>query len=209
LGARVGLSHARIGQIERGEGAGPALEVWFALGQALDLFFKAEFGRDRGELPDDAGHLGMQELAFALGRQTGRGRTFELRTRPTEPSLSIDVCLRDDVERVLIVEECWNSFGNINASVRSTRRKIAEAEELAVAVGGDAGPFRVAACWIVRDTRRNREILGRYPQVFASAFTASSVQWVKAVTRPGESVPTELGLVWCDVSATRVFARRR
>jgi hypothetical protein len=150
----------------------------------------------------------MQELALRLGRETGRARTFELPTRPANPSHSIDVCLRDDAQRFLIIEECWNMFGNINASVRSTRRKIAEAAELAVAVGGDEGLYRVAAVWIVRDTWRNREILARYPEVFSSAFTGSSRGWVRALS-VGGAPPEEMGLVWCDVRATRLFTWRR
>ncbi len=209
LGERVGLTAARLSQIERAGGAGAPLEVWYALGQALGLPFQAAFARDKAEEPFDAGHLGIQDLALRLGRITGRSRSFELPTRPADPSLSIDVGLRDDARRLLIIEECWNTFGNINASVRSTRRKIAEAEDLAVAAGGDAGPFRVAACWIVRDTRRNREIVGRYPDVFASTFPGSSRQWVAALTRPGVSPPEGLGLVWCDLRARRLFAWRK
>jgi hypothetical protein len=93
--------------------------------------------------------------------------------------------------------------------VRSTRRKIAEAEQLAVALGGETGPYRVAAVWIVRDTRRNREILTRYPEVFAAAFTGSSRQWVAALTTAEARAPAELGLVWCDRAAPRLFGWRR
>jgi transcriptional regulator with XRE-family HTH domain len=209
LGAKVGLGATRIGQIERGDGTGVSLEIWFALGQALDMSFRADFARDRIEEPEDAGHLGIQELALRLGRLTGRPRTFELSTRPANPSFSIDVGVRDDSVRVLFIEECWNTFGNINAAVRSTRRKIAEAEQLAVAIGGELGPYRVAAVWIVRDTRRNREIVSRYPEVFAAAFTGSSRQWVKALTTAAVEPPVGLGLVWCDLRATRLFAWRK
>jgi transcriptional regulator with XRE-family HTH domain len=209
LARKVDLTPSRLSQIERGDGAGVSLEVWFALAQALGIFLRIEFARDPIQQPDDAGHLAMQELALRLGRQTGRSRTFELPTRPAKPSLSIDVCLRDDQQRVLVIEECWNSFGNINESIRSTRRKIAEAEQLAVAVGGDRGPYRVAAIWIVRDTRRNREILARYPEVFAAAFTGSSRQWVAALTQSSAQPPPSLGLVWCDLRATRVAAWHR
>lgn len=209
LGEMVGLGPTRIGQIERGDGAGVSLEVWFALGQALGIPLRVEYGRDAAEDPSDAGHLAIQELALRLGRETGRGRTFELPTRPANPSLSVDVCVTDGEQRVLIIEECWNSFGSINASVRSTRRKIAEAEQLAVAIGGDQGPYRVTAVWVVRDTRRNRGILGHYPEVFASSFTGSSRQWVAALARRGTEPPHELGLVWCDLRATRLFAWRR
>lgn len=209
LGEKVGLGATRVGQIERGAGAGVSLEVWFALGQALDMPFRAKFARDRIEEPLDAGHLAMQELMLRLGRETGRARTFELATRPGNPALSIDVCTRDDAPRVLTIEECWNSFGNINESVRSTRRKVAEAQQLAVAAGGNAGPYRVAAVWVVRDTRRNREILARYPEVFTAAFTGLSRQWVAALTTRTSPPPPEMGLVWSDLRATRLFAWRR
>lgn len=209
LGDKVGLAPSRIGQIERGRGYGASLEVWLALGQALGIFLKVDFGRDHVQEPEDGGHLGIQELALRLGRLTGRQRTFELPTRPTNPSFSIDVGVRDDSLRVLFIEECWNTFGNINAAVRSTRRKIAEAEQLAVAIGGELGPYRVAAVWIVRDMRRNREILARYPEVFAAAFTGSSRHWVRALTTAAVEPPAELGLAWCDLRATRLFAWRK
>jgi transcriptional regulator with XRE-family HTH domain len=209
LAAKVALTPARLSQLERGEGTGAGLETWYSIGEALALPFKADFARDAAAEPLDAGHLQIQELMLQLAKQTQRARVFELRTRPDNPTLSIDVCVRDDVQRILFVEECWNSFGNINASVRSTQRKIAEAHELAVAYGGDRGPYAVAACWIVRDTRRNREILARYPEVFASAFPGSSRDWVKALSLPSVRPPKEMALVWCDLRATRLFARRR
>jgi transcriptional regulator with XRE-family HTH domain len=209
LGERVGLSGRRIGHIENGRGTGASIEVWCAIGVALDIPLKVDLGRDRLEDASDAGHLKMQELALRVARRSGRKRSFELPTRPADPALSVDVLQRDDALRVLLINECWNSFGNINASVRSTRRKIAEAEALAVAVGGERGPYRVAACWIVRDTRRNRELLARYPEVFASTFSGSSVGWVRALTTPGVAAPVEAGLVWCDREATRLFAWRQ
>jgi len=209
LGRKIGVSASWISTLERGRGAGVPLVVWFALGNALGITFRVEYLRDALADVADAGHLEIQELMLRLARATGRGRTFELPTKPASPSHSIDVCTRDDEQRVLCIQECWNTFGNINASVRSTRRKIAEAEQLAVAVGGEGGPYRVAAVWIVRDTRRNRELLSRYPEVFASAFTGSSAVWVRALTMSGSQPPVDLGLVWCDRNASRLFARRR
>ena len=47
LGAKIDLTGPRVSQILSGKGAGCAFDVWFALGEALDLPFKAEFGRDR------------------------------------------------------------------------------------------------------------------------------------------------------------------
>jgi hypothetical protein len=175
----------------------------------LGIPLRIDFMRDHLQELNDAGHLAMQDLMLRLARETRRARGFELATKPADPTLSIDVCVRDDLNRVLIIEECWNTFGNLNASVRSTRRKIAEAEQIAVALGGDHGPYRVAAVWIVRDTRANRALLARYPDVFAQVFTGSSAGWVAALTRASAAPPSEIGLVWVDVRATRVFAWRR
>jgi hypothetical protein len=198
-----------IGQIEAGDGTGVALETWFGLSHVLGITFKAELQRDPQAEPADAGHLKIQELALRLGRETRRGRAFELPTRPLDTRHSIDVCLRDDAQRTLFIEECWNTFGNVNAAIRSTRRKIAEAEQLAVAAGGAAGPYRVAAVWIVRDTRANRQLIARYPEVFAAAFGGSSGLWVRALTTPGAAPPNGLGLVWCNARASTLFAWRK
>jgi transcriptional regulator with XRE-family HTH domain len=210
LGARVGLTGTRIGQIERGNGAGVSLDIWFALSSALEIPLRLEFGRDALEQPADAGHLKVQELMLRLARILGITRFFELSTKPSDPWASIGVCWRDADQRVLVINECWNTFGNINQSIRSTHRKTAEAEQLAAATSTPAGaaPYRVAACWVVRDTRRNREIIGGYPEVFGSAFPGSSAAWLKALTVPGAPFPDEPGLVWCDLHATRLFAVR-
>ena len=209
LGKKVGISAPWVSAIERGDGAGAPLEVWYALSEALAIPLKVEFQRDAISDVADGGHLKLHELALRLGRQTQRSRGFELPTKPTDPTYSIDVCLRDDAMRALFIEECWNTFGNINASVRSTRRKVADANQMAIAIGGETGPYRVAAVWIVRDTRANRALLGRYPEVFAAAFTASSARWVQALTTPDIQPPTQLGLVWASANATKVFAWRR
>jgi HTH-type transcriptional regulator/antitoxin HipB len=209
LAERVGVHQSHVSKIERGLGGRFPLELWLAVASALGISLRVELGRDPIQEPPDAGHLAMQELALRLGRETGRTRTFELPTRPTDPALSVDVCLRDDRRRILVLEECWNTFGSINASARSTRRKIAEAEQLAATIGGPGPAYRVAACWIVRDTRRNRELLARYPEIFASTFTGSSAAWVRALTTDEVEPPADLGLVWTDVRATRLIAWRR
>jgi transcriptional regulator with XRE-family HTH domain len=209
LGAKVGIDQTRMSQIELGEGIGVPADLWFAIADALGIPFRMEFGRDSHQELEDGGHLEMQEFMLRLGRSTGFGGNFELPTRPANPAYSVDVGLRDDARRLLVIEECWNTFGNIGASVRSTRRKIAEAEALAIAAGGERGPYRVAAVWVVRDVPRNRAVLARYPEVFEATFTASSAAWVKALKAKGAPVPRELGLVWCDPSRGRLTAWRR
>lgn len=209
LAGKVGIDRTRLSQIEAGKGEGVPADLWFAIADALGMPFRMEFGRDPEQELEDAGHLEIQEVMLRLGRSTGFGRTFELPTRPANPAYSVDVGQRDDARRLLVLEECWNTFGNIGASVRSTRRKIAEAEALAVPAGGERGPYRVAAVWVVRDAPRNRAVLARYPEVFDATFAASSAAWVKALTVRGTPVPKELGLVWCDPRRGRLTAWRR
>jgi hypothetical protein len=141
------------------------------------------------------------------------GRTFELATRPADPVRSADVGLRDDRRRLLVLVECWNTIGDVGAAARSSERKRAEAERLAVAIGplredATLESYRVRGCWVVRATARNRALVARYPEVFATRFPGSSAGWVRALTAASEP-PEQPGLVWCDVAPTRVFAWRR
>jgi hypothetical protein len=150
----------------------------------------------------------MQELVLRLGKGAGYEGRFELATRPTDPTRSSDAPLLDRRGRRLLLVECWNTFGDLGAAVRSSDRKLAEAQALAIALGGDAGPFDVGLCWVVRDTAANRALLERYGHIFASRFPGLSAAWVRAIGG-GSGPPAQAGLVWSDHRATRLFARRR
>lgn len=209
LAARVGVRQARISRIELGHGRGAPLGLWVALGVALGRPLAVSLTRPLGEPrePIDAGHLAMQERLLELANETGRAATFELPTRPSDPRHSIDVCVIDRRNRVLIVEEAWNSFGDLGAATRSTGSKAAEATRLAATID-DGPPFRVATVWVVRPTAANRTLLARYPQVFRSAFPGSSRAWVTAL-RTGSAPPTRPGLVWLDPGTSQVTAWRQ
>jgi transcriptional regulator with XRE-family HTH domain len=206
LARRTGVSASTISAVERGDGGTMSLELWQQVCLALDLPLKLEVGRDSMEEPVDAGHLRIQELVLRLGRSTGRRRTFELASRPEDPGRSTDVGLIDGVARLLLLIECVNTFGNINASIRSSDRKRAEAEALAIAIG-EGDPYAVGTCWVVRATKRNRLLLATYPELFENRFPGSSRSWVAAL-ETGSRPPGEPGLVWCDVNATHVFEWR-
>lgn len=207
LGRIVGVVQSTISQAERGEGGSLSLDVWQRIFLALGRRLVVEAGRDSLEQPRDAGHLRIQELLLRLGRSAGYQASFELPTRPADPARSVDVMLRDDVRRLLVVVEAWNTIGDIGAAVRSFQRKLTEAEALAIAIGGQR-PHRVCGLWVVRAVERNRRLLASYPELFAGRFPASSAVWA-SVLAGGSDPPTEPGLVWCDVSATRIFPWRR
>lgn len=211
LAARVGFSRTRIAEIERGEGAGTPLRVWISLGVALGRPLAVGFSRplDGTRGPVDAGHLEIQEHILGLARATGRHGTFELPTRPTDPSRSTDIGIRAHRHHVLIQTECWNTFGDLGAAIRATNRKTAEAAAHAIATAaGDAAPYRVATVWVVRASAGNRALLARYPHIVDAAFPGSSRRWVAALA-DGSEPPTEPGLVWFDPGTKRLVERRR
>lgn len=207
LAQRVGVAQSTVSKLERGLGGSLSLDVWqrvfLALGRRLDV----SAGRDPFAEPADAGHLAVQELVLRLGRRAGYAASFELPTRPHDPSRSTDVGLRDDRRRVLILVECWNTIGDLGAAARASSRKLAEAEELAIAAGGERR-FLARAVWVVRASARNRTLVARYPEVFAARFPGSSARWVAALVA-GTEAPADPGLVWSDPRATRLFAWRR
>ena len=203
----AGISRSTVSNLERGLGGAQSLDTWQRVALAVGRPLVVKLLRDPLEDTADAGHLAMQELLLRLGRAAGLGRSFELAARAIEPWRSTDIGLRDDRRRRLWLIECWNSIGDIGAGARSTTRKVAEAEALAVAIGGER-PYSVASCWVIRDTRRNRELVRRYPEVFAARFPGSSRRWVEALTS-GAAAPAEPGLVWCDRDVTRLLPWRR
>ncbi len=209
LARRVGVKQAWISRIELGHGSGVPLELWVALGVALGSPLAITLSWPLGEPrePADAGHLAMQERLLELARAIGRAASFELPTRSSNPRASIDVCVRDRRHRVILIQEVWNTFGDLGAAVRSTNRKIAEASDLAATID-DGPPYLVAAVWAVRPSAANRRLVARYPQIFRSAFPGSSRAWVATLTT-GAPPPTRPGLVWLDPASGRVTAWRR
>lgn len=202
----MGLSQSALSRAERGRGGGLTLDAWQRIATALGIPLRVQLQRDHLAETMDAGHLAMQELLLRHGRVAGYRGLVELSTRAAEPWRSIDVALADDAARRLVVAECWNTIGDIGAAVRTSARKLAEAEGLALARWGEA-PHRVGLVWVVRATARNRALLARYPEVFAARFPGSSTGWARALTSGGEP-PDQPGLVWSSADGSRLFAWR-
>ncbi len=207
LGARTGLGRMTISRAELGRGGGLTIDAWQRIGLALGMPVVVAFQRDPRAETVDAGHLALQELVLRLGRAVGYRGLVELPTKPAEPWRSIDVALADDRRRRLVVVECWNTIGDVGAAARSSARKRAEASELAAARWGVPDAV-VGMVWVVRDTRRNRAIVARYPEVFAARFPGSSLGWQRALVA-GSEPPAAPGLVWADAEAGRLYAWRR
>jgi hypothetical protein len=158
----VGLSGPRIGEIQRGMGASASLETWVKLGKAVGRPLAVSFSRDiDAHEAHDAGHLAAQELVLGFARRHGRRADFELPTRPSDPTRSIDVALLDDAARVLIVVEIWNRLDDLGRAARATSRKAVEAEGPATIAARTGPPYRVAVCWLLVDTAANRRLVAR------------------------------------------------
>jgi transcriptional regulator with XRE-family HTH domain len=200
---RIGISLPRLSEIERGLGARAPLDTWVALGIALGRPLAVTFSRplDEPRSPADSGHLEIQEYILKLARATGRAGTFELPTRPIDPSRSTDIGLHDAARRTRIHVECWNTFGDLGAAVRATNRKQAEA----AATWPDD---RIATVWVVRASAANRAILARFPHIIDAAFPGSSRAWVRALER-GMAPPATPAIVWLDPGTGRLMERRR
>lgn len=211
LGARVGIGASHVSRIERGLGSRVPLDVWIALGLTLGRPLAVSLSRTlEVREPSDAGHLALQEFVIGLARRHGWRTSFELPTRPADPSYSVDVAVHDDTARRLHVWECWNRFGDLGEAARSSSRKIAEARALAATLGpADRSdePYTVHLCWLVRPTASNRELLRRYPGILHSRFPGSSFGWARAI-EGGSSPPEEPGVVWCDPAAGRIVPVR-
>jgi len=208
VGRRVGLSGARISEIQRGQGASASLETWVKLGKALDRPLAVSFSRDiHAPEPRDAGHLAAQELILGLARRHGRRADFELPTRPADPARSIDVALRDDIARVLIVVEIWNRLDNVGAAARATSRKVVEAEGPAIVAARNGPAYRVAICWLLVDTIANRQLVARYPEILQSRFPGSSVGWARCMSE-GSAPPDGAGIAWIDPRSGRIVPMR-
>jgi transcriptional regulator with XRE-family HTH domain len=200
LGRRVGLSQSEISHLEAGHGQGTSIATWTAIGIALGRPIAIGFGRDIVPTPRDAGHLAAQELLLRLAAAHSRTGHFELPTRSADPSLSIDVWLRDRTARILILAEIWNRLDDLGAAVRTMARKVAEATSLAaIHYPGD----RVAWCWLLVDTAANRELVRTYPAVIKATFDGSSHAWVEALTS-GSRPPDRPGIAWIQPGQERL-----
>jgi len=210
LSDRIGISRARLGELERGIGDNAPLALWVKLGIALGRPLAVGFSRDidAPAEPRDAGHLAAQELVLRLARGHGRRANVELATKPWDPSSWADVVLREGRQRVLLLIEIVNRAGDLGARLRSSDRKAAELERVAILAGGDEGPHRVATGWLLVDAAANRRLVDRYAEVLRARFPGSSAAWARALSEG--SVPrAEPAIAWIDTRAGRIYPMRR
>ena len=70
------------------------------------------------------------------------------------------------------------------------------------------GEVRVAGCWVVRATRRNRQLVREHATLFAARFPGSGQRWLASLEHPEVSMPERAGLLWATVAGDRLFPAR-
>ncbi len=196
VAAVAGISQSCWSELERGHGGNMSLRVWMraadAVGSDLRAYLEALPG---AEAPRDAVHLGIQELVASTAASGGwRAATEQLTGRAGFADL---VLSRGD-ERALV--EVWTWLADVGDAFRSWERKL---ERLA-----DIGGSAMTGCWVLRATRRNRELVAAHRTLFDSQFPASSEAWRAALTDAGAPAPRSAGLLWVTVRGDRLYASR-
>ena len=72
----------------------------------------------------------------------------------------------------------------------------------------ETGEVRVAGCWVVRATRRNRQLVHDHETIFAARFPESGRLWLTAMEHAEASMPERSGLLWTSVVGDRLFSAR-
>lgn len=203
LAASAGISQARESELERGGGASTSIETWSSLAAAVGEQFVGFLERAPGAAqPRDIEHLRRQSALIEFASAGGWSALPELAVDPGSiRSRSIDVVLMRQAASEVIVVEVWNWFDDVGASLRGLDAKV-------TALGPRlAAEWRIEGLFIVRGTRRNRQLVAELRPLFAARFDGSSLAWLNALGSPGTTMPDGHGLLWSD-SRMRLLASR-
>ncbi len=210
---RAGLSQSTWSRLETEADARYTIATWdraaFAVGTTLNAYLPET---SAAAAPRDAVHLKAQELVIASTRPGGwHGLPEEQIDVVSRTSRFADVLLSrpryQPVEVALIEIIDW--FDDVGVPMREWPRRLEAVEGRAIGqmVGGMDVP-RVSGCWVVRATRRNRELVGQHANLFRARFPGSGRAWLAALADPAAKMPSEPALLWVSVSGDRLFAAR-
>jgi transcriptional regulator with XRE-family HTH domain len=211
VATRAGVSQPLVSHLERGFGSGTTLETWSrvaaAAGEQLVAFLEHTPGTDQ---PRDLEHLKRQSALVSIAARGGWHAMPELAIDPSRArSRSIDVALIRRPTREAIAAEIWDWFADVGAGFRNIdgkRTTLAERLGTRGPTGDDA--WNVRALYIVRDTRRNHELVAQVLPLFAARFPGRPSSWLKALTDPAQALPEGDGLLWSDRAGTALKVSR-
>ena len=206
IAVSAGLSQGTVSLLERGHGRSATLETWAMVAAAVGEQFVGFLERAPGaEVPRDIQHLRRQSALISIAAPGGWRALPEFRLdQDARWSRSIDVALVRRATGEAVVAEIWNWFEDVGGALRGLDGKVA-------ALRGQLDPgveWTVRGLFIVRDTRRNRELVAELGPMFAARFRGNARAWLRALTDPSERLPDGDGLLWSDRAGTALKAAR-
>jgi transcriptional regulator with XRE-family HTH domain len=209
IGRLAGVSQTLISKMERGLGSSASLETWASVAAAVDEQLAAFFERTPGAAQvRDYQHLRLQQLVVEVARLGG------WMIRPEDPidphlpaSRSVDVTLVRAPTLEAVVVECTNHVDDLGATWRNLDRKV-DALGRHLAAGRDVAspPWSVRGVWVVRGSRRNRDLFAEFAPLVSARFRRPARAWLAALSSRSAPLPPGMGLVLTDAQAGRLIA---
>jgi hypothetical protein len=213
----AGMAHSTVAEAEKGNGDDFTLRTWARLGAAsrvgLHAYLKGASAADR---PRDSVHLRVQELLLEASALGGWRGTVEFPIDDaTRGTRSVDGALERpgpdgwDVAILEVVD--W--LDDAGAAFRDWTRRLARVDQLVTARRsrddgeGHTTLPRVAGCWVLRATQRNRGLVRDHGRVFHSCFPGPGTDWLRAL-RGSTPMPVVSALLWVSVDGTRLWPAR-
>lgn len=169
------ISQARWSNLERGLGSRAPLETWAVVASTVGMELAAFLDRSSGaDLPRDIEHLRRQSAITARAALGGWLVAPEAPVVSATPGRVIDLLLEREEQREAAIIEVWDWLADVGAAFRSLDEKVA-------AVRRERAGWTVAGAWVLRGTRRNRDLVRELAPLFAARFPASGGAWLQAL----------------------------
>jgi transcriptional regulator with XRE-family HTH domain len=206
VGDRAALSQTLISDLETGHGQGASIETWAmvaaAVGEQLAAFLERAPG---ASLPRDIEHVRRQNAVIKIATPGGWAPMPEFRLdQDARWSRSIDVALVRRATAEAVVVEIWNWFDDVGGALRGLDGKVAALRDHL----DPSVEWTVRGLFVVRDTRRNRQLVTELGPVFGARFPGNARTWLRALTDPAQRLPEGDGLLWSDRAGTSLRASR-
>ena len=211
--ARAGISQATWSALENERDPRYTLATWDRAAHAVETSLSAYLPESSAAAaPRDAVHLKAQELMIATATAGGwHGLAEEQIDREARSSRFADVLLeRPHVQpEEVALMEIIDWFDDVGAPLREWPRRLEAVERRAIArMVGDQGVPKVGGCWLIRATRRNRELVAAHANIFRNRFPGSGRAWLAALTQTKPAMPDAAALLWVSVDGTRIWPSR-
>ena len=191
LSAKAGVSQSRESEIERGRGAGASIETWACLAAAVGEQFVGFLERAPGaDRPRDMEHLKRQARSSSLHPWAAGRRCRSLRSIlvPARRGASTSLWFGPRWGRPLSSRYGTGSTTSEPACAGSTPSWLGVSTAGSPKAARDA--WRVAGCYVVRETRRNREPRRRAETAVRRPIPGSSSAGSRALGPYRAAMPT-------------------